>query len=133
VSEIYHERRQPLIGPRTPVERVVTATRLLYVPVESELQACQPIRRETMRVTRRHLRTADGREGLEVTEEHDVVYGPPRSNVRRDPDAVRIGLAGIVAFLIICIAFTMFGGGEQSMALIPVYWTAFGTLWWSLS
>jgi hypothetical protein len=105
----------------------------VYVPIASEVQACQPIRRETMRVIRRHVQTADGRSGIEVTEEHDIMYAPPRPHARREHDAVRTGLAGVVAFLTVCIVFTAFGGGEQSAALIPVYWGAWGTLWWALS
>lgn len=133
MSEIYHERRQPLVGPRTPVERVYTATGPVYVPVASELQECQPIRRETMRVTRRNVRMPDGREGIEITEEHDVMYGPPRPRTRGESDAVRIGLAGIVSFLIVCIVFSMFGGGNQSALLLPAYWGGFIALWGALS
>jgi hypothetical protein len=133
VSEIYHERQQPLLGPRTPVQRFYTPEGPVYVPVASELQACQPIRRETMRVIRRTVQTADGRTGIEVTEEHDVIYGPPRAHASREHDAIRTGLAGVVAFLIVCLGFSMLGGGDQSPALIPLYWVAFVALWWALA
>jgi hypothetical protein len=132
MSEMYHERRQPL-SPRTPVERVYTANGPVYVPITSDVQPCQPIRRETMRVIRRQVLTADGRAGIEVVEEHDVVYGPPRVQEGREPDLVRTCLAGIVAFLVVCVAFTAFGGGAQSMALIPAYWGAVAALWWALA
>jgi hypothetical protein len=126
VSEIYYEGQQPLVGSRTPLARV-------YVPTATEIKSYQPVRRERTRITRRHIQLADGREGLEITEERDVTYAPPLAHGQRKADPVRGGLAGIVAFLTICIVFTGLGGGDQSLALIPIYWGAFGALWWGLS
>jgi hypothetical protein len=68
--------------------------------------------------------------GIELVEEHEVFYGQPQLT---SSDPVRICLAGVVAFIATCITFTVLGGADQSGALIPAYWAAFGGLWWALS
>lgn len=133
MNEIYQDGCQPFFGASMPVQRVHTAAGPVYVPVSSELHASQPIRREITRVIRRQVQTEDGRFGIELTEERDIVYAPARASLRREHDPVRVGLAGIVAFLAVCILFTMLGGGDQSAGLIPLYWGGFFTLWWALS
>ncbi len=133
MSELFHQRQDPLIGPRTPVQRVYTAHGAVYVPISSEIQEHQPIRRETKRVIRRQVQTTDGRAGIEITEEHDVVYAPPGARSVREHGAKGIALAGVVSFIAICIAFTMFGGSSQSYLTMPLYWAGFGALWWALS
>lgn len=133
MGDLFYERQPPLIGPRTPVQRVYTAQGPVYVPIASELQEAQPIRRETKRVIRRQVETSDGRAGVEITEEHDVVYGPARPQAQREHDVVRIGLAGVVSVIAISIVFTMLGGASQSYATAPLYWVGVLALWWSLS
>lgn len=131
MPDIHSQRQQPVVG--IPVQRFYTADGPVYVPADSEIRTSQPIRRETVRVTRRRVETLDGRAGFEIIEEHDVVYGTPRACVPSTPDPTRVGLAGFTAFVVICLAFTALGGGEQSPGMIPVWWGAFAGLWWALS
>lgn len=124
----YDHRDHPLIGARTPVVRVYTPHGAVYVPTTSEITQPQPIERETRRSISRRILTADGRQGIETTEEHDVVYGAPipaQAPGRRNP----VILAGIVAFILVSIAYTMLAGAEPSPAALPLYWIAFVCSW----
>lgn len=131
MSQLNHQIQQSRIGSRAPATVVYTPTGEVYLHAEAELPA-QPIARETRRTTQRRVWTADGRAGLEITDEHDVVYAPPLDQRRPRSDVKRTVLAGVVAFIATSLAFTMLGGGEQGPALIPFYWIAFGALWWWL-
>jgi hypothetical protein len=134
VAQIYSHGEQPLVHPRTPVQLVYTAQGPVYVPIALHTEECQPIKAETRRVIRRQLHTPDGRTGVEITEEHDVTYAPPRRRGRTQSDAVRVTLAAVVSFIAVSIAFTMFGGAtSEGFAALPVYWVSVGVLWWSLS
>lgn len=129
MGERYDQREAPILGQRTRVEKQYTATGPIYVPVESDIEQPQEIRRETKRRIRRHVLTDDGRQGIEETEEHDVEYGPAHPQQR-----VAGGCAtGFTAFIIICLVFTALGGSDQSMATIPLYWLGFAGLWWWLA
>lgn len=130
MTEIHTQRQQSMVG--TPVQRFYTMDGPVYVPA-GEFPASQPIRRETVRVTRRRVETLDGHAGVEIIEEHDVVYGAPRGCVPRTSDPIRSGLAGFAAFVVVCLVFTALGGGEQGPGMIPVWWGAFAGLWWALS
>ena len=134
VAQIYSHGEQPLLRPRNPVQMVYTAQGPVYVPIASETGECQPVKAETRRVIHRQVHTPDGRTGVEITEEHDVTYAPPRRHGRTQSDQVRVTLAAVVSFIAVSIAFTMFGGAtSEGFASLPLYWVSFGALWWSLS
>lgn len=131
MSEIRSVR--PQVGSWTQVRSVYAATEPVYRPLASEISDFQPVERETWRTIRRHVRTVEGHAGIEFVEEHDVFYAASPSPAPQESDFVRVCLAGVVSFIAICLVFTMFGGGEQSPALIPVYWFGFFILWRGLS
>jgi hypothetical protein len=131
VSDIRDVR--PQVGSWTQVRSVHAATGSAYLPLASEISDFQPVERETWRTIRRHVRSVEGHAGIELVEEHDVFYAASSSPAPQEPDFVRVCLAGVVAFIAICLLFTMLGGGAQSLALIPVYWCGFFMLWRGLS
>lgn len=124
---------QPQVSSWTQVRSVHAATEPVYRPLVSEIPGFQAVERETRRTIRRHVRSAEGHAGIELVEEHDVFYAASPSPAPQESDFVRVCLAGFAAFILVCIIFTMFGGGAQSPGLIPVYWLGFFMLWRGLS
>lgn len=109
MHEIYDQRQRPILP--------------------GAAEAPREIRRETRRLIRRRIWDADGREGLEEREEHAVEYARsrPAGAARR---AVGVASAGFAAFILTCLIFAFMGGGDQTPALLPVYWGGFFGLWW---
>jgi hypothetical protein len=128
MGDKFDQREQPILGSRVRVEKQYTATGPVYVPVESEIQAPQEVVHETKRIVRRHILTADGRTGVEETEEHSVEYAPAR-DVGGRGGGINGFAAGVVAFIVVCLAFSAMGGSDQSPVLVPLYWVAFAALW----
>ncbi|MBB4635639.1 hypothetical protein [Longimicrobium terrae] len=129
MADRFDRQQHPLSAAPTCCGCTAAAAGLTYVSGSAGEQGAQTIQEETRRRVRRKIMDPCGREGIELIEEHHLVYVQPSAPSPREPDAVRSGLAAIVAFILIALAFTAAGGNQQSFALAPVYLGGFLLLW----
>lgn len=123
----------PIFRSQTPGEAISPIPAAIHVGRAGDPAEPPAVKRERWKLIQRRVWAVDGREGLELIEEREVVYAPAQGGRPSATDPVRIALAGTVAFIIVALTFTAAGGSDQSFALAPFYWGFFCFLWWLLA